>query len=260
MKIVSYNINGLRNAIKKGHLDTLLDKHKPDILCLQEVRHNDPKPIEYFKYSHFHCAEKKGYSGTSISCNFEPLQVYRGFEALTKNGFDDTEGRIISIEHEDFILVSAYFPNSKPDLSRLHWRVEWDRQLSKLLDFYQKRKPVIMCGDVNVAHHEIDIYSIKGKARQHGFTKEERDSYSKLLKDNNLLDVYRELHPSDVKFTWWSNFANSRERNAGWRIDSFLISKSLLNSVSECDIDDKHLGSDHAPITLRLNKKTVLKK
>jgi len=247
MKIISWNINGLGNALKKGHLETLVSEHKPDILCLQEVRCSNPKPIEGLTYTFFHCAARKGYSGTSISCNIEPLAVMKGFENVNVDIIDD-EGRIIVAEFREYFVISVYVPNSKPDLSRLDYRIKWDAAFSKLLETYQKKKHVIVCGDYNVAHMPIDIYNPKGKDKQHGYTPEERESFSKLLGYNKLVDTFREIHKNTQKFSWWSNFAKSRERNVGWRIDYILISSYLKNKIKSVDILTSHMGSDHAPL------------
>jgi exodeoxyribonuclease III len=250
MRLISWNVNGLRSIFKKGTLATLLEEWKPDVLCLQETRWDAPPPIDGFKNTYFHNSrEKKGYSGTSISCNFDPINVYKGFEYLLNNSVDDTEGRILTVEHQDFYIVCIYVINSKADLSRLDYRtITWEKEVSALIRRYKENKPVIMCGDFNVAHNEIDIYNAKGKSKAHGFTMQERQSFDKLLKDNDMVDTYRSLHPDGKKYSWWSNFNKSRSKNLGWRIDYFLATRNIKYVAADILMD--HLGSDHAPLLL----------
>lgn len=252
MKVISWNINGLANAFKKGHLEEMILRERPDILCLQEVRCSTPQPIPGFKHTIFHCASRKGYSGTSISSNELPINIFYGFEKLGKD-FKDTEGRVIAFEFKKCIIVSVYVPNSKADLSRLNDRCNWDAKFSELLKVLELIKPVIVCGDFNVAHNEIDIHNPVGKSKQHGFTPQERAGFNILINSNELIDTFRFMHPDIKKFSWWSNFAKSRERNAGWRIDYILVSKHIKNMVKHADIITDQRGSDHAPLVVELN-------
>jgi len=175
--------------------------------------------------------------------------MYKGFEAMGAIG--DPEGRIVTVEFKDMYVMSVYVPNSKPDLSRLEYRTtEWDVQLRSLIAFYQKNKPVVVCGDFNVAHTTIDIFNAKGKNKTHGFTPAERESFGVLLEEQKLVDVWRELNPNVKKWTWWSNFAKSRERNVGWRIDYILVSKSIQSKVKSMDLLNDVMGSDHCPVLL----------
>lgn len=252
MKLISWNINGLTNAFKKGHLEELLSREHPDILCLQEVRCSEPQPIPGFKHTIFHCASRKGYSGTSISSNETPINIYNGFERLGDD-FTDTEGRIIAFEFKKCIVISVYVPNSKADLSRLDYRALWDTKFSELLKVLENIKPVIVCGDFNVAHNEIDIHNPVGKSKQHGFTPQERAGFEALILKNELVDTFRTMHPNMKKFSWWSNFAKSRERNAGWRIDYILVSKKIRQAFKNADIIVEQKGSDHAPLIVEID-------
>ena len=261
MRIISWNINGIKNAYKKGHLVELLEAEKPDIICLQEVRCSDPSDIPGYKFSAFSCAERKGYSGTCIAVrDREPLAVYKGFDVgsgfKTRDGLIDTEGRITTAEFDDFYVVSVYVPNSKPDLSRLEWRTgTWDAEFTRMLVHLQKKKPVIACGDFNVARDEIDIHNAKGKSKEHGFTPEERSAFEKLLAATGMTDSFRVVNGLEVrKYSWWSNFAKSRERNAGWRIDYMLVSAGLDKKIKRADILTDVMGSDHAPCVLELHR------
>jgi exodeoxyribonuclease-3 len=260
MRIISWNINGIKNAYKKGHLKELLESVIPDIICLQEVRCSDPPDIPGYKFSAFSCAERKGYSGTCVAVrNKEPIGVYRGFQVPGfKTELVDTEGRITIAEFDTFYIISVYVPNSKPDLSRLEWRTSiWDAEFRRLvmhLEFKRDKKPVIVCGDYNVAREEIDIHNAKGKAKTHGFTAEERAAFEALIADAELVDTFRAKNGGHIrKYSWWSNFAKSRERNAGWRIDYMLVSESIASKVKKSDILTDVMGSDHAPCLLEID-------
>lgn len=247
MKIVSFNVAGFRACLKKGFQDTFSNLDA-DVFCLQEVKalqgQYDFHPEGYFEY--LNPAEKKGYSGVLVYSRIKPINVTYGM------GIDehDHEGRIITLEYNDFFLVTVYVPNVKRDLSRLDYRMIWEDDFKKYLKTLEKNKPVIVCGDFNVAHTEMDIRNAKANIGNAGFTDEERDKFSKLL-DAGFVDTFRYLHPSeDSKYSWWSYMGNAREKNIGWRLDYFIVSKSLIEKVKESNIYDQILGSDHCPIEL----------
>lgn len=260
MKLISYNVNGLRAIIQKdkeGKRDTdnhhslmsLIHEEDPDILALQESKcpeNFDPKlpfPFKYLKES----KTKKGYSGVAIFSKIEPIRIIDDFP-------ENEEGRVLCLEFPKFFLLNTYTPNSKPDLSRLEYRYKkWEPMIRDYVNKLQKEKPVIFCSDFNVAPTEMDIYSTKGKEKMHGFTIEERTEFAKLLKECNLVDTFRHLHPNTRKYSWFSYFGKAREKNNGWRIDEWLVSKKLASKVKHADILNDYIGSDHAPITLDIN-------
>ena len=266
MKLISWNINGIRAwKDKEGTLD-FIKKEAPDVLCLQETKisqdkidteqakNNGNTPfIEGFQHAYWNCAEKKGYSGTVLLCNTEPMSLSYGI------GHDlDNEGRVITAEFKDYYVVTAYTPNSKPDLSRLDIRYdEWDKQFLKHIKKLEKKKPVIACGDLNVAHQEIDIArpnnnkTTKKKPGSPGFTDKERERFSDFMA-HGLVDSYRSLHPETIQYTWWSYRAFARKRNVGWRIDYVLTSKVLKKAIKKVTIYDNITGSDHCPIGLEI--------
>lgn len=249
MKIVSWNVAGLRACIKKGFEDFFYYVDA-DIICLQEVKALKEQipfiPEEYYCY--INPAEKKGYSGTLIYTLKKPISVSYGL-GIEKH---DHEGRLITLEFEDFYLINQYVPNVKRDLSRLDYRMEWEEDLKKYLKELEKNKPVIICGDFNVAHEEIDIKNAKANIGNAGFTNEERNKFTKLL-ESGFIDTYRYYNPNkeDV-YTWWSYQFKAREKNVGWRIDYFLVSKSIINKVSNCTIYNDVYGSDHCPISINV--------
>lgn len=252
MKLVSWNVAGFRACLKKGFEDFfyMVDA---DIICLQEVKAEkeqiDFEPKDYFCY--INPAEKKGYSGTLIYTLYKPLNVSYGL------GIDehDHEGRLITLEFEEFYLVNQYVPNVKRDLSRIDYRMKWENDLKKYLKKLEDKKPVVVCGDFNVAHQEIDIKNAKANIGNAGFTYEEREKFTELL-ESGFVDTYRYFNPEKKdSFSWWSYIGNCRARNIGWRIDYFLVSKSIIDKVSNPIIYNDVFGSDHCPIGIDLKLK-----
>lgn len=250
MKIISWNVNGIRAAIKKGFID-FVKKADPDILCIQETKSPGdavelPGLENYHQY--WNHAEKKGYSGTLILTKKEPLSVKNdiGIEE------HDHEGRVITAEYKDFFVVCVYVPNTKRDLTRLPYRYEkWDPDFLKYLKKLKQKKPVIFCGDLNVAHTEIDLARPKGNEKNHGFTPEEREGFSNFL-NAGFVDIFRETHDGNGHYTWWSVMGKCRERNIGWRIDYFCVSEVLKKKVKSSKILSDVMGSDHCPVEITL--------
>lgn len=252
VKVISWNVNGIRSVIRKNFYD-FLETEKPDILCLQETKAS-PEQVEpdlnvglngYFRYWNWPL-ERTGYSGTAIFTKFKPIDVNNGMK-LAKH---DSEGRIITAEFKHFFLVNVYTPNSKRDLSRLPYREkEWDASFLRYLKSLEKTKPVIFCGDLNVAHKEIDLTNPKSNRKNHGFTDEERKGFDNFIK-SGFLDTFREFHSEGGHYTWWRQFDQCRERNIGWRIDYFCISKSLRPKLEDAYILKDILGSDHCPVAI----------
>lgn len=247
MKLISWNVNGLRACVKKGFLD-YFHKVEADIFCVQETKLQEGQldlPLAGY-HSYWHYAEKKGYSGTAIFSKLEPLSVSYGLEEL------DSEGRVITAEYDDFFLVNAYTPNAQRDLARLPFRLEWEEVFRSYLVQLQRHKPVILCGDLNVAHQEIDLKNAKSNKGNSGFTEEERAKMTALL-DCGFIDTYRHFYPEQKDaYTWWSYMPSVRERNIGWRIDYFIVSEELLPRVKDAQIQPDVVGSDHCPIVLKL--------
>lgn len=251
IELISWNVNGLR-ACRKKTFDSFVEERKPDFLCLQEVKLNpEVIPEDDFGYAfrHYHLAEKKGYSGTAIFSKDEPLRVTEDFP----DGAHAGEGRVITCEYDGFFLVNVYVPNAKGDLSRLGYRHRsWDPDLKDYLIELRGTKPVVMCGDLNVAHREIDLANPKTNRRNAGFTDEEREGISNLFAEG-FLDTFRHLYPDKTgAYSWWSYRAGARARNVGWRIDYFVVSDDLATSVREASILPDIEGSDHCPVTLSL--------
>lgn len=274
MRLASFNVNGLRSMLSKNKqgdkikegcnatheqnircenvIQSLL-KEDFDIICLQEIKCNncqvDLEFVEKMGYNVIlNPAARLGYSGTAIFTKVKPLSVRTDFH-------NDNEGRVIIAEYAKFVLINLYVPNSKPDLSRLDFRVnEWDTNIRQLVNELTKTgKEVILCGDFNVANENIDVHNPKSANGSHGFTKEERESFDKLLNDCNLIDTFRHLHPKTAKYSWFSPFANSRKNNKGWRIDYFLVSDKLKNKIKKADIFSEYYGSDHLVIFLEIS-------
>ncbi len=249
MKLISWNVNGLRSVIKKEIFMPFVAKESPDILCLQETKAmQDQVPLDLPGYYPFwNSAEKKGYSGTLVLSKQKPLAVVYGM------GLDehDREGRVITVEYDDYYLVNVYTPNSKRDLSRLPYRQVWDAEFLKCLKKLEKKKPVIFCGDLNVAHQEIDLANPDRNHQTHGFTDEERAGFTNLVKAG-FMDTFREFVPEGGHYTWWNPMVNCRPRNIGWRIDYFLISKSMRPGLKEAFILPEVMGSDHCPVGIVL--------
>lgn len=262
LKLYSWNVNGLRAVIKKGALQALIDKQQPDILCLQETKAGRNQiEIDLDDYHEFwHSAERAGYSGTAIFSKIRPLKTINGLVDglaekyhLTSNIYGDPtrEGRVINLELADFWVVTVYTPNAKDDLSRLNLRYrQWDPAFLEHLQTLEKTKPVLFCGDLNVAHQEIDLANPKANTGRHGFTDEERAGFENYLRAG-FIDTFRTLHPDQTKaYTWWTHWANARARNIGWRIDYWLTSRALIKRVTAADIHPNITGSDHCPISL----------
>ena len=251
MKLVSWNVAGFRACLKKGFEDFFYTCDA-DIYCLQEVKAEkdqiDFEPKDYYCY--LNPADKKGYSGTLIYTLYEPLSVSYGM------GIDehDHEGRVITLEFNDYYLVNEYVPNVKRDLSRLDYRMKWEDDFRKYIKKLEEKKPVVICGDFNVAHNPIDIKNDRANVGNAGFTYEERDKFSKLL-DNGLIDTYRYFNPTKEEYSWWSYMGNARRNNVGWRIDYFLVSNSIIDKVSNTKIYTDVYGSDHCPIGINIKLK-----
>lgn len=246
-KLISWNVNGLRSCMGKGFMD-FFDSVDADIFCLQEIKLSEGQ-IEWNKenyYSYWNYAEKKGYSGTAVFSKEKPLSVKYGI------GIDghDHEGRVITLEFENFYMVTVYTPNSQRELTRLEYRMKWEDDFRNFLNDLRKNKPVVVTGDMNVAHKEIDLKSPKTNRKNAGFTDEERQKMTELL-DSGFIDTFRYFYPdAEQRYSWWSYMFKSREKNAGWRIDYFLASKELEDRLISAEIHDKVLGSDHCPIEL----------
>lgn len=251
MKIISWNVNGIRACVRKGFLDYFKEVDA-DIFCLQETKVQEGQielPLEGY-YQYWNYALKKGYAGTAVFTKRKALAVTYGLG--DKNTED--EGRIINLEFEDFYLVNVYTPNAQRTLARLPFRLAWEDELFIHLRQLNEKKPVIYCGDLNVAHQEIDIRNYKTNKGNSGFTIEEREKMSRLL-DHGFVDTLRYFYPeTDGLYTWWSYMSKVRERNIGWRIDYFIVSEQLTPMLKDSQIHAKVLGSDHCPIVLELNK------
>lgn len=249
MKIISWNVNGIRSILKKGFLE-FIDHYKPDIICLQETKAaQEQVQIELADYQQYwSSAKKKGYAGTAVFTKKKPLQVQYGI----LNDAHDQEGRTITLEYDRFFLVNVYVPNSRRDLSRLEYRSkQWDVEFLSYLKSLESKKPVIFCGDLNVAYQEIDLSFPKENVNNHGFTPQERAGFDRIIK-SGFIDTFREFEKGGEHYTWWSPFRKCRERNIGWRIDYFLISPTLRSKVKKSSILRDVLGSDHCPILLEL--------
>jgi exodeoxyribonuclease-3 len=258
MKIISWNVNGIRAALKKGFID-YVKKENPDIICLQETKAQQGQAEvdlpEYKEY--WNSAERKGYSGTAIFTKIKPISVKNGFETSVdfkdKYGDVTTEGRVLTAEFEKFFLVTVYTPNSKPDLTRLELRYKlWDVEFLRYLKHLEKKKPVIFCGDLNVAHEEIDLARPDTNHNNHGFTDQEREGFTNFV-NAGFVDTFRMFNKEGNQYSWWPAFQKARERNVGWRIDYFLVSESLKGHVKEAFIQQSVMGSDHCPVGIEIN-------
>ena len=248
MKFISWNVNGIRACINKG-FNEFVNKENPDFMCIQETK-AQPDQVEFpllsqYKYV-MNSADKKGYSGTLIFYKEEPLSVHYG---LIDGKYND-EGRSITLEYPNFYLVTSYVPNSQEELKRLDYRMQYEEDLKEY--FKTLNKPVIYCGDLNVAHNEIDLKNPKTNTQNPGFSIEERTKFGLLL-DEGYTDTFRCLHPEEVKYSWWSYRFKAREKGIGWRIDYFVVSNSIKDRVKAADIYDDQLGSDHAPVLLDID-------
>ena len=264
MKLYSWNVNGIRAVINKGLFMSFIESEKPDILCLQETKANKSQvEINLPDYHEiWNSADKKGYSGTAIFSKIKPISTLLGFSEIINAKYslhDDqygdltTEGRVTSAEFEKFWVVTVYTPNSKDDLSRLKLRHEkWDPAFLEHIKQLEKTKPVLFCGDLNVAHNEIDIANPKPNIGKHGFTTEERAGFN-AFENSDLIDIFRTKYPERTgAYTWWTHWANARARNVGWRIDYWLASKSISSIILDAKIHPEIMGSDHCPISIEI--------
>lgn len=249
IRLISWNVNGLRACVGKGFED-IFRELDADFFCLQETKMQAGQlDLQFDGYHSFwNYADKKGYSGTAIYTRHEPLSVAYGI------GIDehDHEGRVITLEMPQFYLVTVYTPNSQDELRRLDYRMQWERDFLDYLLRLNAHKPVVVCGDMNVAHEEIDLKNPKTNRRNAGFTDEEREAMTRLL-DSGFVDTFRRLHPDEVTYSWWSYRFRAREKNTGWRIDYFLVSESLVPQVAEAKIHTQIMGSDHCPVEVDLD-------
>jgi len=259
MKIIAWNVNGIRAMLKKNNLIDLINDENPDIFCMGETKISCPYNINEQINNNYNiywnsCKIKNGYSGTAILTKKKPLKVIYGLEIDNKEY--DEEGRVITCEYSKFYLVHVYTPNSGELLKRLEFRTKiWDNMFIKYINKLQKTKKVILCGDLNVAHKEIDLKNPKTNLRSAGFTIEERESFDNLLEKTELIDSFRYLYPETIKYSYWSYRMKARERDAGWRIDYFLLPKIFIKKINKVDILTNIYGSDHAPIILDINIK-----
>ncbi len=248
MKFISWNVNGLRACVGKD-FENQFKELDADFFCLQETKMQEGQlDLQFEGYeSYWNYAEKKGYSGTAIYTKHKPLNVSYGMSVEEH----DHEGRIITLEYDQFYLVTCYTPNSQTELKRLDYRMTWEDDFRKFLKSLDAKKPVIICGDLNVAHEEIDIKNPKTNRRNAGFTDEEREKMTVLLNDG-FTDSFRYLHPDEVTYSWWSYRFKAREKNAGWRIDYFLVSNRIKEQITEAKIHTEIMGSDHCPVEVDL--------
>lgn len=264
MKFYSWNVNGIRAVVKKGTFQAFVKEHKPDVLCLQETKAEQGQAeVDLAGYhEYWNSAAKKGYSGTAIFSKREPLDVIKGFpkEFAKKFSFADElkrdsadEGRVITAEYEKCYVVTVYTPNAKDDLSRLPLRHKhWDPAFLAYCKQLEKKKPVLFCGDLNVAHTELDLANPKPNKGKKGFTLEEREGFQNFL-DAGFVDTFRMFTEGNGHYSWWSNFSNARSRNVGWRIDYWLVSDKLKKQVKKAEIHADVMGSDHCPVSVTVN-------
>jgi exodeoxyribonuclease-3 len=251
MKLVSWNVNGVRAALKKGLLE-YMTATRADVVCLQEAKAH-PGDVQHVAWPAgyeviWNPAVKKGYSGTVVFTRVKPKSVTLGIGAQDH----DTEGRVITVEYDDFQLVNVYQPNSQRGLTRLDYRTEeWDPAFLAFLRKLEKKKPVVFCGDLNVAHHEIDLTNPKTNRRNAGFTEEERTNFTRII-ESGFVDTFREFEPGPGHYTWWSQMMNCRARNIGWRVDYFVASAALRGALKRAWISPEVMGSDHCPVGLEL--------
>lgn len=247
MRLISWNVNGIRACVKKGFLD-FFNEINADIFCLQETKLQEGQIVldleGYHQYWNY--AEKKGYSGTAVFTKIEPTSVRYGLDIEEH----DTEGRVITLEYDDFYLVNVYTPNSQRELARLDYRMKWEDDFREYLKNLEIKNPVILCGDLNVAHKEIDLKNPSTNKKSAGFTDEERDKMTILI-DSGFLDSFRYFYPDkEDAYTWWSYMRQARDRNVGWRIDYFMVSQAFGDKIKSAGIHPEILGSDHCPVEL----------
>jgi len=256
MKVISWNVNGIRAVLKKNFTEFVLE-HAPDILCLQETKAKPEQvdlPLELAGYrTYWNSAVKPGYSGTAVFTKTEPLSVRLGIGSA-KSAEGDLEGRVITLEYPGFFLVTVYTPNAKNELLRLPYRMEWDMAFREYLKALEAEgKPVVACGDLNVAHQEIDLARPKTNHKSAGFSPQERAGFDELL-DAGFIDTFRHFHPETTEaYSWWSYRGGARAKNVGWRIDYWVVSEALAPKLTGATINDDVLGSDHCPVTLQID-------
>ena len=247
MKFISWNVNGIRAVIKKGFYE-FMNEYNPDIICIQETKAHKEQVdlvLPNYPYQYWNSAVKKGYSSTAIFSKKEPLNIINDI-GIEKH---DQEGRVITLEFKEYYLVTVYTPNSKRELLRLDYRIVWDKDFFEFIKNLEEKKPVIFCGDLNVAHTEIDLKNPKTNHSNPGFTDEERNGFSNII-NNGFIDTFREFNKEGGHYTWWSYMFQARARDIGWRIDYFCISDSLKENLKDSYILKDVLGSDHAPVVM----------
>lgn len=250
MKLISWNVNGLRAIYKKGFED-FFNQTDSDIFCIQETKMQEGQlEVDFPNYNaYWNSAEKKGYSGTAIFCKEKPINATYGI-GIEEH---DKEGRVITLEFEKFYMVNCYTPNAQRELTRLEYRKVWEDEFRKYLKVLDNKKPVILCGDLNVAHEEIDLKNAKSNRGNAGFTDEEREKMTRLL-ESGFVDSFRYLYPDKTDtYTWWSYMGKAREKNIGWRIDYFIVSNRIKQEIQDAKIHTSVLGSDHCPVELDIN-------
>lgn len=261
LTIYSWNMNGIRAVIRKEMLQPFIDEHQPDILCIQETKAQEGQAhVDLPEYDEiWNDAERKGYSGTAIFTKYEPLSVIKDipekfakkYKLEDKYGHTNKEGRVLTAEFDDYFLTTVYTTNAKDDLSRIPVRREWDKAFLDFITDLEKTKPVIFCGDLNVAHTEDDLARPKENKGKRGFTDEERAGIQAYI-DHGMVDTFRMFHEGNDNYTWWTHWGGARERNVGWRIDYFLASESLKGRILDANIHPDVMGSDHCPTSLVL--------
>lgn len=252
MKFISWNVNGFRACLTKG-FEEFFNEQNADFFCIQETKMQpdqaDFKPEGYYQY--WYSAEKKGYSGTAVFTKYEPISVWYGLD-IDKH---DHEGRAITLEYDNFYLLCVYTPNSKRELARLDYRMEWEDDLREYIKSLDTTKPVIYCGDLNVAHEEIDLKNPKTNHQNAGFSDEERGKFTELL-NSGFKDTFRTLYPEKVQYSWWSYMFQARAKNSGWRIDYFVVSDRIMPKVKDSFIFTEVMGSDHCPVGIEIELQT----
>lgn len=262
IKLYSWNVNGIRAVLRKNALQPFIDTHQPDILCIQETKAQEGQvDIDLQGYGlYWNSAERKGYSGTAIFTKQKPINIANGFPKEIRDTYDfsdsygdtSTEGRVIAAEFATFFLVTVYTPNAKDDLTRIPMRLQWDPAFLAYCQQLEKKKPVVFCGDLNVAHKAIDLARPKENEGKKGFTQEERSGFD-AFEAAGYIDTFRTLHPDTTDaYTWWSAWGGARARNVGWRIDYFMVSNTLKSDIKEAAIHADVMGSDHCPVSLVL--------
>ena len=249
MKFISWNVNGFRACLNKG-FEEFFKNEDADFFCIQETK-MQPGQAEFTPegyYQYWYSAEKKGYSGTAILTKHEPVSVWYGLD-IEKH---DHEGRVITLEYENFYLLCVYTPNSQRELARLDYRQEWEDDLREYIKSLDSTKPVIYCGDLNVAHEEIDLKNPKTNHHSAGFTDEERNKFTELL-NSGFCDTFRTLYPEKIEYSWWSYMFHAREKNVGWRIDYFVVSDRIMPNVKDSKIYTEIMGSDHCPVGIEID-------